>query len=349
MTGWIKMDNKMNIVLVDTLVSDDWEFATGLELGSEQKWRIIKWNNAGLKNNKLHNIKRLFGYFFYSLQIFLKRKKYLNIVAWQQFYGLIFAFYCNLFKVRKENTLIVMTFIFKEKKGRIGKIYKKFVRDVVKSDYIDKLVVFSEHEIEHYSTLFSVSKDKFQFFNLGIEKKKELEKTKVDLKYPFLLAVGRSNRDYSFLFSCVENMPWNIVVLTDELNYEGLVPSNVQVFNNIRGEEYLKILNESFAVLIPLQNSNISSGQLVMLQAMQYKKPIIITESETIGSYVQHNINALVVKKERGQFNQAIKLLYEDEVLYKRLTDNGKKIFENNFSLLMLGKNVGKLGELTVE
>ena len=54
------------------------------------------------------------------------------------------------------------------------------------------------------------------------------------------------------------------------------------------GEEYFKMLANCYCVVIPLKDKKISSGQLVLLQAMQFKKPIIITDTVTVKTYVKN-------------------------------------------------------------
>lgn len=335
--------NKTKVILADFQVDDDWELKKGLEEQTGKKWKVLWWKNTRIENNIFLKLKRLCEYFIHPFGVFIHRKQYESIVAWQQFYGLIFAFYCNLFKVKKTSELIVLTFIYKKKKGFIGKIYHSFISSVVHSKYVDKFVVFSETEVEYYSKLFEVSKERFQFFPLGIEVKDVEATSPLPVKKPFLLSAGRTNRDYGFLFSCADELPYSIVVLTDMLKKDLEVPKNVTLLDNVWGDEYLKYLSECSAILISLENPHLSAGQLSMLQAMHYKKPIIITESYTVDSYVKHEVNALVCKKEKKAFNEAVCRIMTDSELYQRLSENGYRIVNEKFSVRTLGKNIGTI------
>lgn len=326
------------MICADTLVDSDWEFAEGMRQSSKEDWMVKSWDNAGLRKRRRDNIKRILGYFIHAFELFYQRKRYNKIVCWQQFYGLIFAWYCCVFHVKKVNRLIVMTFIYKEKTGWAGILYDWLVRTAVKSQYIDKLVVFSKAEIGFYAKKFEILTDKLEYLPLGIAREKQLEKTKMNLPERFFLSVGRSNRDYDFLFQCAKEIEETIVVLTDSIKKKNL-PSNVILYDNIRGIEYRKILNECYAVLIPLKDSNISSGQLVMLQAMQSKKPIIITEARSVSDYVKNDETALVCRKEKEDFTTAVKRISEDENLYHQLAENGYKKYRDCFSLFELGRN----------
>lgn len=335
---------KNNIILADTKVPNDWEFAEGLKKKTEKEWIIKDWDNAGIKTNCLFYIRKIGGYFSHSFSVFLNRKKYYSIVSWQQFYGILLAFYCTVFHVKKTFNLTIMTFIYKDKKGFLGKIYKRVIKRVLKSKYVDSVIVYSKNEPKVYSDILEVPEELFSYLPLGISSKKELGETERVLPDRFILSVGRSNRDYDFLFKCVKDLPYEFVVLTDELT-EKAIPRNVTLYSDVRGDEYLKILQKCEIVAITLKDGNISSGQLVMLQAMAYEKPLIITEAKSINEYVKDGINALIRKKEKNEFSNGIKTLMEDENLRKRLTEAGCDIYTERHSLVKLGESVGTIQE----
>lgn len=333
---------KANIVCTDFLPAKNWMFLNALSATTQLEWQQKGWKNSGLIKGKWANAQRLLGYFAHAWSIFFHRKRYDKIVAWQQFYGLIFAFYCKLFHCKKVNQLIVMTFIYKDKGGFVGKLYKRFIKGIVRSKYVDKFVVFAESEVGYYSDLFGVDKKKFEYMPLGIDEKVCSGEPSVDLPDKFILSVGRSNRDYAFLVECADKLPLPVVILADTYKCDKL-PDNVILYNNIHNIEYLQILNKCYAVVIPLKDPNISSGQLVMLRAMQYKKPIIITNSKAVDSYVKDGYNALVIDKNDEAFVNATNVLMQDKDFYDQLVDNGYTEYKKKYSLSALGKNIGNL------
>lgn len=333
--------NRKNIICADTLVGDEWEFAEGIRTASDEKWEIKSWNNAGLMKNRIDNFKRLIGYFVHAMWIFTHRNDINKIICWQQFYGIIFAFYCCVFHVKKKNQLMIMTFIYKEKNGTIGKLYSRFISFVVRSKYVDKIIVFSESEVGLYTRQFKVRDGKFQYLPLGIPREKIMEKTKQSLPIKFFLSVGRSNRDYEFLFDCVDEIQIPVVVLSDSVNCE--VPRNVIMYDNIRGDEYKKILKECYAVLLPLKDPNISSGQLVLLQAMQNRKPVIVTEGQAIVNYVKNDVSAIICRKDKDSFVSATNKILNSKKLYATLVENGYKTYKDFFSEFALGQRVARI------
>ena len=78
----------------------------------------------------MRRVKRYLKYFAVAFKYFLSRKKYGAIVGWQQFYTLIFVFYCSLFRVKKRNTVVVLSFIYKDK-TYIKTIYCDNVQNII--------------------------------------------------------------------------------------------------------------------------------------------------------------------------------------------------------------------------
>ena len=333
-----------NVVFVDFLVDKSWSFTKSLEKNTELKWIGKGWNNSGNQKNKFDVLKRYVLYFWYAFVIFINRRKYDRIVAWQQFYGLLFALYCSLFRVKKINKLIIMTFIFKERQGKFASLYKAMINRIVRSEYVDKFVVFSKNEVEYYSQLFGVDKSKFCYSPLGIEDKPEI-KDGIEANDLFFLSVGRSNRDYEFLVDALNGTDYNVVILTDMPPKVENLSSNIKIFTNVEGYNYLRFLDKCYGVIIPLKDKNISSGQLVMLRAMQFKKPVVITESNTLSDYIVDNENGIVINKNKQDLFLALDKLLQDKKLYNRLAEQGYSVYEQSFSLYALAKNIGKIAK----
>lgn len=99
----------------------------------------------------------------------------------------------------------------------------------------------------------------------------------------------------------------------------------------------------SYLVVIPLKDLNISSGQLVALQAMQMGKPIIITKSKGITDYLDNGKTAIFINNTKNELLEKISILYNDENLYNYISENEQRIFQDLFSVSNLGKNIGRL------
>lgn len=325
-----------NVILADNSEEEVKEFKNGLEKITKMKWFIYVSVSNQLRKNIFDEIVRYIKYFIYPLRIFFSRKQVKNIVAWQQFYGIIYAFYCNLFKVKKNNKLIIMTFIYKPRK-KFGKLYFKFIKYAIDNKYVDNIIVFSKNECEYYSKLFNIKMEKFKFVNLSIDEIKV--KTKYE-EYNYVLSVGRSNRDYDFLIEAMKDEKYNVKIVCDKLLEQDY--NNIKIYNDVNGDKYYAMLKNADCVVIPLKDKNISSGQLVILQAMQMRIPIIVTETRGVRDYIKDGYNGLLIKNTKEELMGALNKLKDPNLCFK-LISNGYKEYNEKYSLSKLGENVGKI------
>jgi glycosyltransferase involved in cell wall biosynthesis len=335
-----------NIILADSDIPSNWKFVNELENTTKLDWRTVKFVNNELRQNYFSGLVKYLKYFYFPLIIFIRRKKYGRILAWQQFYGLMFAFYCRLFHTKKVNELYIMTFIYKSKKGLCGRLYKRFMRYVVSSAYIDAIICFSKSECAYYSELLMIKREKFHYIPLGIEDVLcQYSDDNSSIQYsaePYLLLAGRSNRDYQFVVDALKGTGWRAIILCDVYTYNG-ENSNIQCYKGVCGEDYKKLLRHAWCSVIPLKDEHISSGQLVILQSMMFGIPVIITESDTIETYIQNNENGLVIAKKRERLLDALERLKMDQGLYKRLSHNARRSYQERFDEKNMGINVGKI------
>lgn len=329
----------MNYFVTDSINKDD--ISNNNKLHYLKNSTNLNWENLNYSMNSRGGrfqliFNRQIKPFFIGLKILKKRKEINNIIFLQQFFGICFAFWCKLFKVKKNFNVEIITFIYKEKKGLIGKLYKKFINFAVNSGYIDKIICFSKYEKEYYIKLFNTKI--FKNINLGIEDLSNQYMNEYK-KGDFFLAVGRSNRDYEFLKTNY-NYSKKLIILCNAID-SNVENKNIEIYNNVFGKDYLKLLSKCFGVIIPLKDVNVSSGQLVMLQAMMMKKPIIITKANTINDYVKNDFNSIIIDKTKESLDNAIMKL-ENEEYYEKLISNGRKFFMDNFTEEQMMNEIGK-------
>lgn len=261
------------------------------------------WSYWGLKSNhKRHGIiteiYRYFLYFFFPVLILIKCRNAKNIITTQQFYGLIVAFYLKLMRQKKHYTITVLTFIYKRKVSIIGDIYFKFIKFIVNSKYIDAIVVYSENEVDYYTRLFNCRKGLFHYVQLG---KEDESKNVTSEKGDYLIAIGRSNRDYRFLIDTIEGTDYKLIIVND--SFKDIVKNpNIKILKNCHDRETIKLIAKSFCVIVPLLDPNISAGQLVVLQAQNLCKPVIATKSKGIANYIINGKTGFIIKKIKKNF-----------------------------------------------
>ena len=266
-----------------------------------------------------------------------KRKNIKSIIGWQQFYALIFVFYCELFHVKKTINVYPINFTYKEKKGFIGKIYFKFMHFIVNSKYVDKIFVLSDEYAKKCSNIFGVNSSKFGIIPFGVPDLYDKYKNSPSpLDYEYVLAIGRSNRDYDWLISEWSEDLEDLVIISDTYTHEGRLLNNVHLINNVSGEQQFPyIMNCKFSIL-PIDDGSICSGDTVILNTMAFKKTIIVTKPSTLSEmYIVDKQNGYAVSKKHGDLKKLI-------VEMSDLGTNARKSYLNNYSRIAMGRAIGK-------
>lgn len=304
---------------------------------------LEKWGIIGLKSNIkrrgiITEMYRYFLYFWFPLVILIKCRQCKNIITTQQFYGLIMAFYSKLFHLKKTYSLTVLTFIYKPKNSFLGNVYFRFIKYIVNSKYIDGIICYSEKEVGYYEALFGCKSGKFHFVQLG---KSDESKSHILEKGDYLIAVGRSNRDYKWLISALTDTNYKLVIVNDMFS-EQIKSDNIKVLKSCHEGEMLELMAKSFCVVVPLFDPNISAGQLVVLQAQNLHKPVIATESAGISDYIKDGLTGLIIKKNKKDLMAALEKL-SDNAVYTELSTNGYNSFMKNYSVDQQFCSIGKI------
>lgn len=100
---------------------------------------IVKEKSTNRLRRELLNVGRYLWYFLFPLQIVALRHEYDKIIGWQQFYALNYVF-LSLVCSKKVNDVTVMTFIYRRKRGLIGKLYHRYMNYIVTSKYVDRFI-----------------------------------------------------------------------------------------------------------------------------------------------------------------------------------------------------------------
>ena len=316
----------MNVILSHTAEDHSWGFRRVLSESSGIDFEV-EYMSTGRGDSRLRS---LFCYVVFPWLVFLRRKRYECIVANQQFYGILLAFYCRLFGVRKSFRLFVNTFIYLPKHGLVGRLYFAFMRYAVQSPYIDGFIVRSSHEAQRYPTLFATDASRFVFQPLGLAFDDHAPQVASMRERQYILSVGRSNRDYTFLIDALQGSGYHADIICDTCT---LQPSDTRIVVHRDIHEALPLwLQNCYCVVIPLRDTEVSSGQLVLLQAMQAGKPVIVTRAHAVLDYMIPGETGIAISNTRGELLEALSRLYNDDELYTRLSARSRQVFSERYS-----------------
>ncbi|APZ43479.1 glycosyltransferase [Acidihalobacter ferrooxydans] len=259
---------------------------------------------------------------------------------------------------RKKTQIAFSSFIFTQRNSR----FLNFIRRLYYSILLDRaavVVVHSTLELERYSKLFPKAQKKFRFIPWSgyLEQRSNLiEIAKNNKNKSFtIISAGRSGRDYATLYASIKkidpmlNIDVEIKIVCDHLassfTSEGLFRSRITVLQNHYGMNYLREITKADIVIIPLGVSDISAGQMVLIQSMALAKAIIVTDVPTIRDYVTHRHDAWLVKPyDADDLGNAILTLMSDGKLRDDLGQRASETYDTNHNVeAQLNKLVSEL------
>ncbi len=160
----------------------------------------------------------------------------------------------------------------------------------------------------------------------------------------YAFSAGRSSRDYELLIQVFSSLPYPLRIACDYL--PGLdvakLPANVTLLRDCYDDKYMRELGGARLVVIPIKSESISAGQMVLLQAMAVRKPIIITRTATTAEYVPDDESTalLVDKGDAGGLRKAVEKAWNDRHLAHKLGENAFTAFQERFSIAAYIRNI---------
>lgn len=112
-----------------------------------------------------------------------------------------------------------------------------------------------------------------------------------------LFCAGRTLRDYQTLRKIIDatELPWIVVGGQGDLDDRAL-PDRVTIYREIQREAYLQLLRDARVVILPLLPTERATGQVVLLEAMSYGKPVITTRAPGTIDLVRHGKNGFLTE-----------------------------------------------------
>ena len=154
-------------------------------------------------------------------------------------------------------------------------------------------------------------------------------------KNNYILSAGRSGRDFKILIEAIQNTPCKITIICGNDSIEGPdLPSQITIHREVSKQMYLTLLKEASFVVVPLQPSSRSTGQLVVLEAMSFGKAVIATNVTGTRDIIDHEINGILVPAGNADIlKEKIMLLSTDSNLRHKLGRAALQKINTEFSI----------------
>ena len=341
-----KVKHKRNVVLADCPAEEISSLLDGMNLVADNKYECISEVACGIRTGLISEAKRYLAYFRAAWHAYNVRNEYDVVVGWQQFYALIFCFYCSLFHVKKENKVVALNFTYREKEGIIGKIYEIFMRKCVCGGYLDYIHVLSNDYADVISKGLCFPREKIIVTPFGIDDiYSNWEGSQAPVGYirnDYAMSIGRSNRDFDLLIDVWKNIDFPLVIISDTYTPPAILPKNVKVIGNVAGDDQYPYIVNAKLVIIPIKDGQICSGDTVLLTALSFERTVVVTEPSTLGEmYIKNEANGYLVSKDPNEMSSLIKDIISGKKVETGM--NARKSYLNNFSRYSMGKKVSEI------
>jgi len=218
---------------------------------------------------------------------------------------------------RKSTPIVASTFNLGALHGNIKRI---LANQALRS--INKFIVHSSEEVNHYSHYLNLPSSKFEF--VPLHKPMMPATAHENLEHPFLLSMGSANRDYKTLFKAISITGHPLIVVAPPHALSGLnIPPSVTIKSNLSLVECRALAQQACINIIPISNEHTASGQVTVIEAMMYGKAVIATDTIGTRDYIQHEKTGFLTKSHSvTELSQSIDALWHDPTLRKNLSTN---------------------------
>jgi glycosyltransferase involved in cell wall biosynthesis len=204
------------------------------------------------------------------------------------------------------------------------------------------LIVQSDYEMEYYSQLMGKDRvARFPFCQHEVSISEESGKGEA-----YIFAGGYTNRDYECLFEAARKLSYDFVVICSRLNKIEIdqKPSNVRILREITPSEFHGYLKNSKMVIIPLKERTGSSGQMVALAAMLFKKPIIYTNIDSVSQYFEDGVSGIPYEiNNADDLADKIRHLLAEPQLCEKLGANAYKTYCEKYHISKYCESLAEL------
>jgi len=211
-----------------------------------------------------------------------------------------------------------------------GNIKRVLANQALRS--INKFIVHSSEEINHYSHYLNLPASKFEF--VPLHKPIMPATAHEDLEHPFILSMGSANRDYKTLFKAIRITGHPLIVVAPPHALSGLdIPSSVTIKSNLSLLECRVLAQQARINIVPISNEHTASGQVTAIEAMMYGKAVIATDTIGTRDYIQHEKTGFLTKSHSvTELSQSIDDLWHDAMLRQKLSINAYNYVKTELS-----------------
>ncbi len=193
------------------------------------------------------------------------------------------------------------------------------------------IITNSSAEIASTAKRFGLPEDRLRFvpLNATIEPQETTEAAPL-----FILSAGRTLRDYDVILETARSLPHPFTVICGPADLRTpCLPDSITVLREIERDAYLRHVQDSAVVALPLLPAERSTGQVVMLEAMAMGKPVITTRAPGTADYIRDQENGFLIEYgDTKAWTRRCRELMDDPALRKRIGHNAREDVRRHYS-----------------
>jgi len=214
---------------------------------------------------------------------------------------------------------------------------------------VSRVVVFTSAEVEQNRRLLSLAPEAICYFPLGwydamrwYDPEKVHKSDALARAGKFILASGRTYRDYETLARAVEGTEVNVKVSGRTFNLDGIdLPKNMEATGWLAYRELQHYLYQSHFYVVSLQPIAHAGGDTSLLHAMSFGKAIVATRAPSTETYIQHGVTGLLVEpRDMEGMRRAILQLWNNPDEATRMGKEARRRFEENHTIDKLAQRI---------
>ncbi|MCO5978889.1 glycosyltransferase [Ideonella oryzae] len=279
---------------------------------------------------------------------FRQRDRVGYIVFGEQFIGLYYALLTRLLGRGKRGgpRTIVLQLIYNRRPGWKGEVYRTLYAWLIRSPALTRLACAASIERRYYAEEFgAVVADKLVFIPFGrnspLGTEARREPVAAPDESPFFFAGGTSNRDYKTLIEAFRGLSAELQIACYPSDVADLnIPPNVVVLHGVFDDEFKRKVRDCTAMIIPIKNTDVSAGQLVLLDAMRLGKACIVTAGGCMEDYVDEKSAICVSAGDSDAIRRAVRDLVCNPRLVIELGEAARLRYEKRNTRAAFGRAV---------